>query len=160
KAGTTLDYMIRFQNTGTDTAYKVVIKDSLPEYLDPATIQFGVSSHPYLINITGNETPILEFTFNNINLPHSALNEPDSHGFVKFKATTYDSLENDIQVNNNANIYFDYNYPILTNTAQITISDIVLINSPLTVPSYLPDNITVYPNPTSGSIIIKGLDFE
>src|SRR5690606_1562574 len=106
------------------------------------------------------ETPILEFTFNNINLPHSALNEPDSHGFVKFKATTYDSLENGIQVNNNANIYFDYNYPILTNTAQITISDIVLINSPLTVPSYLPDNITVYPNPTSGSIIIKGLDFE
>jgi uncharacterized repeat protein (TIGR01451 family) len=150
RAGTVLDYIIRFQNTGTDTAYKVVVKDALPEYLDPATIQWGVSSHPYTINITGTETPVLEFTFNNINLPHSAVNELASNGFVKFKVATYDSLENGIEINNNANIYFDYNLPILTNTAQVTVSDLVLALAP-----FVEQNIKVYPNPTSGLLVIE-----
>lgn len=155
KAGTTLDYMIRFQNTGTDTAYTVVVKDSLSEYLDPSTIQWGVSSHPYIINITGTEKPILEFRFNNINLPDSTANELGSHGFVKFKASTYASLENGIEINNNANIYFDFNLPILTNTVQTTISDLVLIYDPLSVETYLEEAITVYPNPTSGLLLIE-----
>lgn len=152
KAGTVLDYMIRFQNTGTDTAYKVVVKDSLSEYLDPSTIQWGVSSHPYTVTITGTETPVLEFTFNNINLPHSAANELASNGFVKFKAATYSTLENGIEVNNNANIYFDYNVPVLTNTAQITISDLV---PNLAVEPFLAESISVYPNPTSGLLVIE-----
>jgi uncharacterized repeat protein (TIGR01451 family) len=152
RAGTELDYMIRFQNTGTDTAYKVVIKDTLSPYLDPATIQWGVSSHPYTINITGTETPVLEFTFNNINLPHSSVNEPGSHGFVKFKAATYNALANGIVVNNDANIYFDYNLPITTNTVQITISDFVL---PLSQEAFNIQHLKVYPNPTSGLLVIE-----
>ncbi|RAR46639.1 putative repeat protein (TIGR01451 family)/predicted secreted protein (Por secretion system target) [Flavobacterium lacus] len=154
KAGTVLDYMIRFQNTGTDTAYKVVIKDSLSVHLDPATIQWGISSHPYTVMIRGTVTPEIEFTFNDINLPHSAVNELGSNGFVKFKATTYNSLANGIVVDNNANIYFDYNFPILTNTAQVTISDFIPIYDPLTVESFVTQNLKVYPNPTSGLVSI------
>ena len=150
-AGTTLDYLIRFQNTGTDTAYTVVVKDSLSGNLDPSTIRWGVSSHPYLINITGTETPVLEFTFNDINLPDSTSNELGSHGFVKFKASTYNTLENGALINNDANIYFDFNLPILTNTVQTTISDTDL----LTVETYSVEDIAVYPNPTEGPINIK-----
>jgi uncharacterized repeat protein (TIGR01451 family) len=152
RAGTELEYMIRFQNTGSDTAYKVVIKDRLSQYLDPATLQWGVSSHPYTINITGTDAPVLEFTFNNINLPHSSVNEPGSHGFVKFKAATYNALANGILVNNNADIYFDYNLPITTNTVQITISDFVL---PLSQESFNIQHLKVYPNPTSGLLLIE-----
>ena len=155
KAGTLLEYMIRFQNTGTDTAYKVVIKDTLSAHLDPSTIQWGISSHPYTIAITGTQTPILEFTFNNINLPHSAANEPASHGFVKFKAASFSTLENGIEVDNNANIYFDYNVPILTNTVQITISDFVPTHEPLAVNPFTQQKISVYPNPTTGLLVIE-----
>ena len=155
KAGTTLDYMIRFQNTGTDIAYTVVIEDTLSEYLDPSTIQWGISSHPYTIKITGTETPVLEFTFNNINLPDSTSDELGSHGFVKFKASTYNTLENGIEVNNNANIYFDYNLPILTNTAQVIISDKIPVYNPLSIQTYVAEDITIYPNPTTGLLVIE-----
>jgi len=160
RAGTQLDYMIRFQNTGTDTAYKVVIKDTLSTYLDPSTIQWGLSSHPYTVSITGTETPVVEFTFNNINLPHSAANELASNGFVKFKATTYASLVNGIEVNNNANIYFDYNFPVLTNTAQVIISDFVIPYVSLNVVPFVVQNISVYPNPTSGILVIESDTLE
>lgn len=160
RAGTQLDYMIRFQNTGSDTAYKVVIKDTLSTYLDPSTIQWGLSSHPYTVSITGTETPVLEFTFNNINLPHSAANELASNGFVKFKATTYASLVNGIVVNNNANIYFDYNFPVLTNTAQVIISDFVIPYVSLNVVPFVVQNISLYPNPTSGILVIESDTLE
>jgi len=39
---TPLEYKIRFQNTGTDTAYNVIIRDTLDELLDFTTIQKGV----------------------------------------------------------------------------------------------------------------------
>ena len=88
-------------------------------------------------------------------LSDSTANELGSHGFVKFKASTYASLENGIEINNNANIYFDFNLPILTNTVQTTISDLVLIYDPLSVETYLEEAITVYPNPTSGLLLIE-----
>lgn len=160
EAGTLLDYKIRFQNTGTDTAYTVIVKDSITEHLDPSTIQWGTSSHPYSINITGTDRPVIEFIFNNINLPDSTSNEVGSHGFVKFKASTYGGLPNGTVINNNANIYFDYNLPILTNTAQTTISDMVLIHDPLSVETYLAEDVAVYPNPTSGRLVIESTTLE
>ena len=36
-----IDYTIRFQNTGTDTAFNVVITDTLPANLDPSTAHRG-----------------------------------------------------------------------------------------------------------------------
>lgn len=59
-----LEYKIRFQNTGNDTAFIVVIRDTLSEFLDPATVVSGVSSHDYTLYMYGNG--ILEWTFNNI----------------------------------------------------------------------------------------------
>lgn len=55
-------------------------------------------------------------------------------------------------VNNDANIYFDYNLPITTNTVQITISDFVL---PLSQEAFNIQHLKVYPNPTSGLLVIE-----
>ncbi len=110
---TELEYIIRFQNTGTDTAFTVVIRDTLAAELDRSTIQIGSSSHPYEFEIY--ENGILKFTFNNILLVDSTTNEPGSHGFVKFKITPQKDLPNGTIIYNDADIYFDFNPPITTN---------------------------------------------
>ena len=80
---TDLEYKIRFQNTGTDTAFLVVLTDSISNFLDIATIIPGASSHSYQYELYGSG--VLKFTFNNIMLPDSFIDEPASHGFVQYK---------------------------------------------------------------------------
>ena len=148
-----LDYLIRFQNTGTDTAYKVVIIDTLDQNLDLSTLEFGASSHPYKIEFTGSGKPILKLTFDKINLVDSFTNEPKSHGFVSFKITPYDSIPNGTLVKNSADIYFDFNLPIKTNTTQVSIDDRLPTGATLSFVTALKEQknnyeaIYVYPNP-------------
>lgn len=124
-----IEYMIRFQNTGTDTAFNVVIKDELSEFLNIRSVRPGASSHPYTFDISGSGT--LSFTFDNIMLPDSNVNEPASHGFVKFKVAQQLNLPLETQIHNMAAIYFDFNAPIITNETLHTIgafSTMVSIN--------------------------------
>ncbi|MFH2143055.1 MAG: hypothetical protein ABIJ97_11565, partial [Bacteroidota bacterium] len=146
---TSLDYVIRFQNTGSDTAFTVVVVDTLSEHLDISTLQWGISSHPYTIDVSGHGSPVLMFTFNNINLPDSTTNQANSHGFVKFKIAPYDTLVNGTVVENTADIYFDYNIPVITNTTFVTISDTVIYGNPLVIQDMQNKAITdvkIYPN--------------
>jgi len=113
EAGDDLEYQIRFQNTGTDTAFTVVIRDTISPHLDMASLLLGVSSHSYDLEIhNGN---MLKFIFNNILLVDSFTNEPLSHGFLKFKISQRDSLPPGTLIYNDAAIYFDFNEPIITN---------------------------------------------
>ena len=80
---TDIEYVIRFQNTGTDTAFIVILRDTLPPQLDIASLEMNTASHPYTWNLEGKG--ILSFTFDNIRLLDSFRNEPKSHGFVKFR---------------------------------------------------------------------------
>jgi uncharacterized repeat protein (TIGR01451 family) len=114
-----LEYLIRFQNTGTDTAFNVVIRDTLSSLLDIFSVVSSVSSHDYSFRIYGQR--VLEWTFHNIMLPDSNINEALSHGFVTFKVNPISNLPNGSQIENTAQIYFDYNAPIVTNTYQHTI---------------------------------------
>jgi len=150
--GTELDYVIRFQNTGMDTAFNVTIVDTLSEYLDISTFRAGVGSHPYVLEVDGHERPILHFIFNNINLIDSMTDEANSYGFVKFKIAPYDSLPNGTVVENTANIYFDYNMPIITNTTFVTISDTVIHGYPLLINNMndRAKTLRIFPNPTTG----------
>ena len=77
-----INYRIRFQNTGSDTAFTVVVLDTLSEFLDYTSVIPGASSHPYTFHHEDNK---LEFRFNNIDLVQKSLNEPASIGFVEFK---------------------------------------------------------------------------
>ncbi|MEM1322653.1 MAG: T9SS type A sorting domain-containing protein [Bacteroidota bacterium] len=120
-ANTHLDYLIRFQNTGTDTAFNVVIVDTLSPLLDQATIVPGVSSHAYTFDYP--EANIIRFVFDNIMLPDSNVNEPASNGFVKFSIDMQPDLPDDSRIENSAAIYFDFNEPIITNTTFLTIGE-------------------------------------
>ncbi|HRD53529.1 MAG TPA: hypothetical protein PKY96_12855, partial [Flavobacteriales bacterium] len=107
-----IDYTIRFQNTGTDTAFNILITDTLPANLDPATIQMGAGSHAFSWELRDQGT--LKFYFQNILLPDSNYNEPLSHGFVSFRIRPRLPLLPGDEISNIANIYFDHNPPVIT----------------------------------------------
>ncbi|WP_378410102.1 DUF7619 domain-containing protein [Rhodocytophaga aerolata] len=117
---TPLEYLIRFQNTGTDIAYKVVVVDTLDATLDIASLDIGASSHPFTYSITGMGAPVLTWTFNNINLPDSTSNEPASHGYLRFRIRPKKDTPDGVKITNSAAIYFDYNSPVITNTVLST----------------------------------------
>ncbi len=109
-----IDYTIRFQNTGTDTAFTVVVKDTLSPFLDIATFKNGASSHRYELDIV--EGRILKFSFPKINLVDSAHNNLLSQGFIKFTIRVKSFSPFGSRIENRAAIFFDFNAPVLTNT--------------------------------------------
>lgn len=115
-----LEYLIRFQNTGNDTAFNIVILDTLTSYLNAASVLPGASSHPYTFELVKGH--ILKFSFRNILLPDSNTNEVASHGFIKFSVLQNATNAIGDQLKNSAAIYFDYNDPIITNETNLQIS--------------------------------------
>ncbi|MBI1225229.1 MAG: T9SS type A sorting domain-containing protein [Bacteroidetes bacterium] len=111
---TALDYQILFQNTGTDTAYLVVVRDTLSPNLDPLSLRPGPSSHPYTFNLENGNVAV--FTFENINLVDSTTNAEGSIGFVQFNIAQALGNTPGILIENNAAIYFDFNDPVITPT--------------------------------------------
>ncbi len=112
-----LDYTIRFQNTGNDTAYRVMVMDTLPESVELESFHRGASSHNYELEF--HQPNVLVWIFDDINLLDSLNNEPESHGFVSFRIRQKsDNLEG-LVIGNQAHIYFDFNAPIATNTAMV-----------------------------------------
>ncbi len=146
----TLDFIIRFQNTGNDTAFKVVILDTLNKnILDLSSFRLIAYSHPVVVDLRTNGRTT--FTFDNILLPDSNINEPESHGFVRYRCLIKPGLANNTILNNRAHIYFDFNAAVITNT---TLNTLVY-----TIPVGLndPDALavaTVIPNPTSDKAVI------
>lgn len=117
--GTELEYLIRFQNTGTDTAFSVVIRDTLQKDFVLSSVRAGASSHPYKFEILGDG--VLKFSFPNILLPDSTTNEPASHGFVKYSVRHRPDLPLGSILRNRAAIFFDFNEPVLTNETWHTV---------------------------------------
>ena len=60
-----------------------------------------------------------------INLPDSTSNEPESHGYIKFKVSPQADMVEGTQVENFADIFFDFNDPIRTNTTLTTFENYV-----------------------------------
>lgn len=151
--GQRLTYTLQFQNTGNDTAFKVVVIDTLPPGVNPATLVSGVSSHPYTFDLYGDG--IARWTFEDIMLPDSNTNEPASQGFVHFNIEQTDNLPLGTRINNAVGIYFDRNAPILTDTAWVTLGEdqdyVVVSLDPGVDPSH---SVQVYPNPFSSTATI------
>lgn len=146
-------YHIRFQNTGTDTAFTVEIEDQLPEALDLTTFHLENSSHPCEVNFSPGLAPNthkVNFVFRDILLPDSTTNEAASHGFVKFSIAPKAGLELGENINNFADIFFDFNDPIRTNTVALE------YNFPDAVDDLSAEKtlVAVYPNPTTGQVNI------
>ncbi len=141
-----LEYMIRFQNTGTDTAFQVLIRDTISTLLNPGSIRPGPSSHPYTYEISGAGILIVRFT--DILLPDSTVNEPASHGFVSFHIAQQPDLAHGAVIENRAAIYFDFNDPVITNTTFHT------VGHPFTAVVDISDvSLKVFPNPVAEQVL-------
>lgn len=114
-----LEYLIRFQNTGNDTAFNIVILDTLSNHLNVASVIPGASSHPYAFELVDGR--VLRFSFRNILLPDSTTNEPASHGFIKFWIRQSATNIPGNRIENSAAIYFDFNDPIITNETNLQV---------------------------------------
>ncbi|MBC7886807.1 MAG: hypothetical protein H7Z13_02895 [Ferruginibacter sp.] len=110
--GEYLQYMIRFQNTGTDTAFFITVKDTLRAGLNVNSLDMVSASHPYTFSLEGN---IATWDFKKILLPDSATNQAGSNGFILFKIKPSAGLAVGDEFTNKAAIYFDYNLPVITN---------------------------------------------
>lgn len=144
EVGKYVHYVIRFENTGTFPAENIVVKDliDLAKY-DIATLIPLNSSHDFYTRINGNK---VEFIFENINLD---FNDATNDGYVAFKIKTLPSLVLGDTFTNNANIYFDYNFPITTNTYTTTVA--ALSTQDFDFGTYF----TLYPNPANDVLNIQ-----
>ncbi len=123
---TYLNYVIRFQNTGTDTAFLVMITDTLQNTLNISRLKITGSSHPFKVVLEqGN---MLRFTFEEILLPDSTTNEPLSHGFIAFSIKPFGNLTVGSFVRNKAAIFFDYNSAVITNETETEIINVLPIS--------------------------------
>jgi hypothetical protein len=109
-------YTIRFQNTGNDTAFNIIIADTLSQYFDHSTFRPITSSHP--MQVTRYPSGLVEFKFNHIMLPDSTTNEPRSHGFVQYAIKAQQPVPDNTLISNTAYIYFDFNPAVVTNTTE------------------------------------------
>lgn len=112
--GEFLDYTIRFQNVGTDTAFRVEIRDTLDNKLDASTLQMLGSSHNYRLEIKNGK--YCTWRFDDIKLVDSSTNEPLSHGYISYRIRPASNVLLRDSIRNSASIYFDFNLPVKTNT--------------------------------------------
>ena len=115
-----LTYRIRFQNTGSAAATNILVTNDIDPDLDISTFQPIASSHAHTTTITSPTE--IKFTFLNINLADSTTDEPNSHGWILYKMKPLSTAVIGDTFENNANIFFDYNAPVITNTAITTVS--------------------------------------
>jgi len=147
EAGNYLNYLIRFQNSGTFAAENVVVKDVLASNLDKSTLKIVSASHQYRSSLSAGGK--LEFFFDNINLPTEADDEPGSHGFIAFKIKPSSAVGIGSTIENTAEIFFDFNFPIVTNTVSTTFSLLANHNFDFE------DGFSLYPNPVDSVLNIK-----
>lgn len=147
--GARVEYRIRFQNTGTYPAERVLITDTLSEDLQWTTMQEIASSHEHTWYISHG---VLHVLFENINLPDSTSDEPNSHGFITFTMVPDASLMLGESVGNTANIYFDFNEPVITNEAVFTVdatANVVVRDGA---------DVSIWPNPVEDLLTINASD--
>lgn len=145
--GEEFEYIIRFQNTGTDTAFTVRLADQLDDDLDWTTFRPIAASHEYQVTLTADGK--VEFLFENILLPDSTTNEIKSHGFAKYRISPLNNLAEETPIHNFADIFFDFNPPIETNTTLNTLVSELPVN---TIEKNQNVTVQVFPNPFDKSV--------
>lgn len=146
KIGEYVYYKIRFENTGTANANHITITDNIDlSKFDIESIMPLESSHNYRMSVSGNKA---EFLFEYINLPFPPSNLRS--GYVVFKIKTKSTLVVGNTFSNSANIYFDYNFPIVTNNYTTIIQNSLGIQE-----NELINDISIYPNPVKDILNFK-----
>lgn len=152
---TDLKYTVVFHNVGTDTAFYVAIRDTLPAEVQPSSLRFLNSSPAEPSSVSWVSDRILKVTFEDLNLiPDSSLFE---FGHLTFEVSQNPSNVSGDQIRNSAEIYFDFNAPSSTGKTLHTVVDsleeviIVSVDEIPTTEETQPFLLTVYPNPFTQS---------
>lgn len=152
---TDLTYQISFQNLGNAPAETVIILDTLSQFLDTLRLQAGAASHPYQLELLPPN--VLKFTFENIHLPPADLDYDASIGFVKFRVKQQPGNPPGTVIQNRADIYFDFNAPVITNTVTHRIPfPEMFINEHITICAGESWNDQVY---TSDTLLVNTIQF-
>jgi len=149
---TPLTYTIHFQNTGTGVANNVYILDTLDANLNLNTLELQSASHTYNTEILhyGHKN-ILKFLFPNINLPDSGSSQMLSRGYISYKISPFTTLADGTLLNNTAEIYFDFNPAVVTNTVHSKIVKTVSIGEL----SKVSNKDMLIPNPANGNVTLN-----
>lgn len=139
-----LTYTIRFENTGTASAINVRVDDLLDNQLDENSIRTIAASHPYVLRRVNNA---LSWQFEGIDLPPSIENDPiTGHGYIVFQVKPKPDFALGDVIPNTAEIYFDFNPPIVTEPCLTEFVEFLGVNA------FDADAFAYYPNPTSGEV--------
>lgn len=157
---TPIEYLIRFQNTGTDVAFNVVVEEVIDmQKLDVSSIRILGASHNYTFSIKNRN--MLVFDFKDINLIDSFHNEKLSHGFIRFVINQHKDVALGNVIKNKAAIFFDFNLPIITNETYHTIGRAFLaVASNEVFDKHL--KVSLQPNPIveQAQLVIEGINTQ
>lgn len=147
----TLTYTLHFQNTGNTEAENIKVIDTLDSHINAASLRILGTSHK--MTPKWLTTNVVQFSFDNINLPDSGTNFAASQGAVQFKVAVNAGLAYGTQIRNKGYIYFDLNPPVITNGTLNTISwPESIAETPANT------GVRVYPNPATDIITVEGSD--
>lgn len=145
-----LIYTIHFQNTGTAAATFVRLENILDYNLDWDTFRPVASNYQYFAERYANR---VTFRFNNINLPASSQDEAASNGYVTYRIKPKQDLVIGEVISNKADIYFDFNAVIETNTVTTQLAA-------LSTSKAEREMFAMRPNPASGKVVLTFGDLQ
>ncbi|NHN26403.1 T9SS type A sorting domain-containing protein [Flavobacterium jejuense] len=140
-----LTYTIQFENTGTANAITVKVDDVLDAMLDASTLKMIDASHDYFLKRDGNN---LSWNFNGIDLPPSVANTSIGKGYIVFQIKPTAGYAIGDIIPNTANIYFDFNPAIVTNTFTTEFVET------LSTKDFTTNDFFVYPNPINDQLFV------
>jgi len=152
-----IDYQIRFQNIGSDTAYGVTVLDTVDTRLPLKEITINSASHPYRFAVINN---VLFWRFDGIMLPGVKTDEPRSHGWIRYSSKLAQGLPIGTEILNKAYIYFDYEKPVITNNALIRLVQDTLAMGMPAKPKALNETLRLYPNPAGNFFVLENTGAE
>jgi len=150
-----LTYTIRFQNTGNDEAYNIVIKDTIDNNLDVTSMQVITSSHFDKLNTHLSDGLVFSFEFRDIFLPDSTSNPAGSQGYLTYTIKPKTGLAENTIIKNSAAIFFDLNPHVQTNTVESRmVSELPVVS---VLPYDILQELSIWPNPSTGLFTIDGI---
>ena len=157
-----LEYTIRFQNTGTDTAFNVVLTDTMDVDLDLSSFIPGADTHAFQVSMLPGR--VVECRAERILLPDSLTDPGGSQGAISFRIQPHEPVLPGTEFRNNADIFFDVNPPIRTNDAVVvaTMSTYIATkpewNGLYVFPQPATDRLTVVSDRSLGEVVILNVD--
>jgi hypothetical protein len=156
-----ITYRYVFNNLGNEPVSRVVIRDTLSPFLDPATIVPGASSHPYRLEVY--HTGVIKISFNNISLPQNPTgSDPEAYGFVELKIGQQPNNPQGTVIEKQSSVIFDYQPPVQTNKVRHIIGAedisrlITILPTDINDPAPMPRlSLKAYPNPFVESVTLE-----